>query len=155
MGAEAGRQVALTDAEILRFQRWLQSTAAICLSPVKKALVCGRLGKRMRRLQPGSYGDHFNLIAGGTQALEAAPGPLPPTSPGGVIVQHMPEKYTASFAARLDQIKRIRVREARFSDRLMSGCALVAPGEKHMLVKHSGAQYCLEVANGPLTTTGA
>ncbi|MFZ5511820.1 MAG: CheR family methyltransferase [Pseudomonadota bacterium] len=70
MGAEAQRQVTLTDAEFLRFQRWLQSTAGICLSPAKKALVCGRLGKRLRQLQLGSYGDYFNLITGGGDPRE-------------------------------------------------------------------------------------
>ncbi|MFZ5511818.1 MAG: protein-glutamate methylesterase/protein-glutamine glutaminase [Pseudomonadota bacterium] len=87
---------------------------------------------------------------GGTQALEAVLRPLPRTSPGIVIVQHMPEKFTASFAARLDQICQIRVREARSNDRVMSGCALIAPGGKHMLVKRSGAQYYVEVVDGPL-----
>ncbi len=87
---------------------------------------------------------------GGTQALEAVLTPLPRTAPGIVIVQHMPEKFTASFAARLDALCQIEVREAQSNDRVMPGRALIAPGGRHMLVKRSGAQYYVEVVDGPL-----
>ncbi len=87
---------------------------------------------------------------GGTQALEAVLTQLPRTAPGIVIVQHMPEKFTASFAARLDSLCQIEVREARNNDRVMPGLALIAPGGRHMVVKRSGAQYHVEVLDGPL-----
>ncbi len=87
---------------------------------------------------------------GGTQALEAVLTALPRVSPGIVIVQHMPEKFTAAFAARLDGLCRIEVREARHNDRVIPGQALVAPGGKHMLLRRSGAQYHVEVIDGPL-----
>lgn len=87
---------------------------------------------------------------GGTQALEAVLVRLPRVSPGIVIVQHMPEKFTAAFAARLDQLCEIEVREAANNDRVVPGVALIAPGGKHMLLKRSGAQYYVEVADGPL-----
>jgi two-component system chemotaxis response regulator CheB len=87
---------------------------------------------------------------GGTQALEAVLMRLPRVSPGIVIVQHMPEKFTAAFAARLDQVCEIEVREAANNDRVVPGVALIAPGGKHMLLKRSGAQYYVEVADGPL-----
>lgn len=87
---------------------------------------------------------------GGTQALQLVLRALPRTAPGLVIVQHMPEKFTASFAARLDQICQIEVREARAGERVMPGCALIAPGGRHMLVKRSGAQYLVDVIDGPL-----
>lgn len=87
---------------------------------------------------------------GGTQALEAVLTALPRTAPGIVIVQHMPEKFTASFAARLNSLSQIEVREAQNGDRVIPGRALVAPGGRHMLLRRSGAQYHVEVVDGPL-----
>jgi two-component system chemotaxis response regulator CheB len=87
---------------------------------------------------------------GGTQALEEVLTALPRVCPGMVIVQHMPEKFTAAFAARLDSICQIRVKEAQNNDRVVPGQALIAPGGKHMVLKRSGAQYFVEVLDGPL-----
>jgi len=87
---------------------------------------------------------------GGTQALEAVLTTLPRVSPGIVIVQHMPEKFTASFAARLDSLCQIEVREAQNGDRVMPGRALIAPGGRHMLLKRNGSQYHVEVVDGPV-----
>ncbi|WP_410499389.1 protein-glutamate methylesterase/protein-glutamine glutaminase [Chitinibacter sp. S2-10] len=87
---------------------------------------------------------------GGTQALEVVLQALPATCPGIVIVQHMPEKFTQSFANRLNSICAIEVCEAKNNDRIVPGRALIAPGGKHMLVKRSGAQYHVEVIDGPL-----
>jgi len=87
---------------------------------------------------------------GGTQALEAVLTVLPRTCPGIVIVQHMPEKFTASFASRLNGLSQIEVREAKNNDRVMPGLALIAPGGRHMTIKRSGAQYYVEVVDGPL-----
>jgi two-component system chemotaxis response regulator CheB len=86
---------------------------------------------------------------GGTQALEVLLRQLPVDCPGIVIVQHMPEKFTAAFAQRLDSICRIEVREAKHMDRVRIGLALVAPGGRHMQIKRSGAQYFVEVLDGP------
>lgn len=87
---------------------------------------------------------------GGTQALEAVLTALPRVCPGIVIVQHMPEKFTASFAERLNKLSQIEVREAKNNDRVIPGLALIAPGGKHMLIKRSGAYYHVEVIDGPL-----
>jgi two-component system chemotaxis response regulator CheB len=87
---------------------------------------------------------------GGTRALEAILTTLPKVSPGILIVQHMPEKFTAAFAARLDGLCQIEVKEAHDNDRVMQGRALVAPGGKHMLLKLSGSQYHVAVVDGPL-----
>ncbi|MBI5439096.1 MAG: chemotaxis response regulator protein-glutamate methylesterase [Nitrosomonadales bacterium] len=87
---------------------------------------------------------------GGTQALEAVLTALPRVCPGIVVVQHMPEKFTASFAARLDSLCEIEVREARNNDRVIPGLALIAPGGRHMLLKRSGAYYHVEVLDGPV-----
>jgi len=87
---------------------------------------------------------------GGTQALEEVLTALPRVSPGIVIVQHMPEKFTAAFAARLDNLCQITVKEAETNDRVVPGRALIAPGGRHLLLKRSGAQYFVEVVDGPL-----
>ena len=86
---------------------------------------------------------------GGTQALEAVLKALPVDCPGIVIVQHMPEKFTATFAERLNSLCRIEVREARNGDRLKQGLALLAPGGRHMLLKRIGSTYSVDVVDGP------
>jgi len=86
---------------------------------------------------------------GGTQALELVLMGLPRTAPGIVIVQHMPEKFTAAFAARMDQRCQIRVTEATHGERVLAGHALVAPGGKHMEVRRDGAQYRVVISDGP------
>ncbi len=86
---------------------------------------------------------------GGTQALEFVLRQLPRDCPGIVIVQHMPEKFTADFARRLDKICQIEVREARHLDRVHSGLAVLAPGGLHMQLKRNGAHYQVEVLDGP------
>lgn len=89
---------------------------------------------------------------GGTQALEQVLTALPRVSPGMVIVQHMPEKFTAAFADRLNSICEVEVREARDGDRVIPGRALIAPGGRHTMLKRSGAYYHVEVADGPLVS---
>ena len=86
---------------------------------------------------------------GGTQALEVVLTALPRVCPGIVIVQHMPEKFTAAFAARLDSVCAIEVREAKHGDRVRPGLALIAPGGRHMQLRRSGAQYHVDVIDGP------
>ena len=87
---------------------------------------------------------------GGTQALEEVLTALPRVSPGIVIVQHMPEKFTEAFAARLDSLCAIEVKEARANDRVLPGRALIAPGGRHLLLRRNGAQYVVDVVDGPL-----
>ena len=87
---------------------------------------------------------------GGTDALVQILKALPHDSPGIVIVQHMPEHFTRSFAARLDSICDISVKEARNGDTVIRGRALIAPGNRHTLLKRSGARYYVEVTDGPL-----
>ncbi len=89
---------------------------------------------------------------GGTEALREFLQALPANSPGIVIVQHMPEKFTASFAARLNQLCAVTVKEAADGDSVIRGQALIAPGNKHTLLKRSGARYFVEVKDGPLVS---
>lgn len=87
---------------------------------------------------------------GGTEALTTFLKAMPLDSPGIVIVQHMPEKFTTSFAARLNELCSITVKEAENGDSVIRGRALIAPGNYHLLLKRSGARYYVEVKEGPL-----
>lgn len=87
---------------------------------------------------------------GGTEAVLEVLRGLPVDAPGVVVVQHMPERFTAQFAARLDAQCQIRVAEARSGTSVLRGHALIAPGGKHLLLKRSGARYLVEVIDGPL-----
>jgi two-component system chemotaxis response regulator CheB len=69
-----------------------------------------------------------------------------------VIVQHMPEHFTAAFAKRLDSICRVSIKEAAEDDTVIPGRALIAPGNRHLLLKRSGARYYVEVKDGPLVS---
>lgn len=87
---------------------------------------------------------------GGTEAIKTVLSTLPPNAPGMVIVQHMPAKFTTSFAQRLDSLCQIRVKEASNGDAVVNGLALLAPGNFHMLLKRSGSRYYVEVKKGPM-----
>jgi two-component system, chemotaxis family, protein-glutamate methylesterase/glutaminase len=89
---------------------------------------------------------------GGTEALRVFLENLPADAPGIVIVQHMPEKFTAHFAKRIDELCKISVKEAEDNDSVLRGHALIAPGNKHMLLKRSGARYYVEIRDGPLVS---
>lgn len=89
---------------------------------------------------------------GGTQALELLLQSLPSDAPGIVIVQHMPEMFTAAFAKRLNEICTVEVREAASNDSVVRGRALVAPGNRHTLLQRSGARYYVDVREGPLVS---
>ncbi|MCV2356223.1 chemotaxis response regulator protein-glutamate methylesterase [Paucibacter sp. B2R-40] len=92
----------------------------------------------------------FGSSTGGVQTIEAVLKQLPRTCPGIVLVQHMPEKFTHSFAERLNNVTDLDVKEAKDGDRVINGRVLVAPGGRHMQLKRSGAQYVVEVRDGPL-----
>jgi len=87
---------------------------------------------------------------GGTEALKAVLMQMPPTSPGIVIVQHMPPKFTQAFAERLNSLCQLTVKEAQNGDAVIPGVALIAPGNYHMVLKRSGARYYVEIKDGPL-----
>jgi two-component system chemotaxis response regulator CheB len=89
---------------------------------------------------------------GGTEALRVFLEALPEDTPGIVIVQHMPENFTAAFAKRLDSICRVTVKEAQDNDTVVRGRALIAPGNHHVLLKRSGARYYVEIKDGPLVS---
>jgi len=85
---------------------------------------------------------------GGTEALKDLMSPLPADFPGIVIVQHMPEAFTRQFAARLDSLCRIRVKEANDGDRILPGHALLAPGGHQMAMVRRGMEFAVRVYRG-------
>ncbi|HET8995271.1 MAG TPA: chemotaxis response regulator protein-glutamate methylesterase [Acetobacteraceae bacterium] len=89
---------------------------------------------------------------GGTESLRVVLEALPAASPGIVIVQHMPEKFTEAFARRLDGLCELEVKEAADGDAVLRGRALIAPGNRHLLLQRSGARYYVAVKDGPLVS---
>jgi two-component system chemotaxis response regulator CheB len=87
---------------------------------------------------------------GGTEALKSVLIEMPPSAPGIVVVQHMPPRFTTTFAERLNSLCRINVREAKDGDAVLPGTALIAPGNYHMLLKRVGGTYYAEIKSGPL-----
>jgi two-component system chemotaxis response regulator CheB len=80
---------------------------------------------------------------GGTEALRLLLSDLPADTPGILIVQHMPESFTGPLARHLDTISAVDVREACDGDTVMQGTALIAPGNRHMLLKKTAGKYCV------------
>ena len=89
---------------------------------------------------------------GGTEALREVLEAMPLDCPPIVVVQHMPGTFTRAFAQRLDGLCQISVKEAENGDRMLRGHALIAPGNLHTLLTRSGANYGVEVRDGPLVS---
>lgn len=86
---------------------------------------------------------------GGTEALKDVLMAMPADSPGMLITQHMPAAFTRAFAKRLDGVCRVTVREAQDGERILPGHAYIAPGDRHLLLGRSGANYVIRVTDGP------
>ncbi len=135
--------------------------AAELIAKIKTA-ACARVSKREddnaspKTAEVTSLGRTTNQIValgastGGTVALEHVLRRMPADGPGMVIAQHMPALFTKQFADRLNQLAAIEIREAQENDSVLPGVALVAPGNKHMLLRRSGARYFVSVKDGPL-----
>ncbi len=106
--------------------------------------------ERDRRSEADARLVAIGTSTGGPQALEALLTALPAATTGIVVVQHMPEEFTAAFAQRLDAVCRMAVKEAADGDRVLTGRVLIAPGGRHTTVRRSGACYEVQVRNGPL-----
>lgn len=171
MQAMAAGAVSIVTKPNASLKQFLQDSASDIAHAVKAAAQAklGNLGpatKPRPAPAPGSTGrsgllpgtlvettDHVVAIGtstGGTQALEAILTALPPSAPGIVIVQHMPEKFTGQFADRMNGVCQVTVREARNNDRIIRGQVLIAPGSWHLRLHRSGAQYRVEVFDGPV-----
>jgi two-component system, chemotaxis family, protein-glutamate methylesterase/glutaminase len=150
----AGRLVqAIRKAAVSRVRRLEAAPpAAAASSPATHATLAN--SRDVPELPPIALETTHKVLAigastGGTQAIEVVLKALPPTMPGIVITQHMPEHFTAAFAQRLDKLCRLEVREARDGDAVVPGVALIAPGGKHLLVQRNGAKYQARVKDGP------
>jgi len=129
----------------------LKAAAPIKVSPKLDADAVLPKGKPM----PMSATEKICLVGastGGTEALRVFLEAQPENCPPIAIVQHMPEHFTAAFANRLNSICRINIKEAVDGDAMMRGQALIAPGDKHMLLKRTGTKYYVEVKAGPLVS---
>lgn len=119
-----------------------------------------RIGGKIQRSEgiiksPTAFTTTDKIIAigastGGTQAITEIISSLPETTPGIVIVQHMPPLFTRSFVKRLDSMSRLDVKEAETGDRVLRGSVLIAPGDRHMTIRRNGAMYYVEIIDGPM-----
>lgn len=130
----------------------LKHTLEMVSAPEPKLSVDAMIPPSLR--QPGHVTTEqviaMGASTGGTQALELVLKSLPTHAPGIVIVQHMPAGFTAAFADRLNSICTVEVKEAENRDKVFPGRALIAPGDKHLLLTRNGTQYCVEVKDGPV-----
>jgi two-component system chemotaxis response regulator CheB len=109
----------------------------------------------VRKLRPLADADTVVAVGastGGTDALREVLHRLPADAPGFVIVQHMPERFTKALAERLNRACRIEVREAQHGDRVTAGRALIAPGNRHLMLDRRGSSYTVKVVDGPLVS---
>jgi len=128
--------------------RPLPAVAAPSAGPAVPPLAPARAGEGRRGALPQLIA--IGASTGGTLALESLLTTLPQNCPPVVVVQHMPEKFTAAFAERLDGLSQISVIEARSSNVLVHGMALIAPGGRHLQVRRDGAGHLVaEVFDGP------
>ena len=119
-------------------------------SPLPSAPLQSPAISHARSVLPSNKIIAIGASTGGTEALRFLFKRLPPDCPGIVVVQHMPEGFTAAFARRLNETCALEVKEAEDGDTVISGRALIAPGNRHMLVNRAGGNYTVEVAGGPL-----
>lgn len=145
---------AVKSAALVRFDRPARPVAAPAPLPAPKLTADAMLARRNSdaMIQTTERIVVVGASTGGTEALRVFLEAMPPDSPGIVIVQHMPEKFTESFALRLDGLCAITVKEAADGDSVLRGQALIAPGNRHTLLKRSGARYYVEVRDGPLVS---
>ena len=108
--------------------------------------------KATNQSAPSSKLIAIGASTGGTQALEHVLTALNTDTPGIVIVQHMPEAFTESFARRLDSVSQVHVKQAEDGDLITTGKVLVAPGGRHMLVENRAGKLYVQIKDGPLVS---
>lgn len=127
----------------------IRAAAHVRVTPQKPAEVHARGAKLAPLTQTTDKIIVIGASTGGTEAIKEILLQLPANTPGALIVQHMPPKFTTAFAERLNQQCAMEVKEAQDGDSVTTGRALLAPGNFHMLLKRSGARYFVQVKNGP------
>ncbi len=142
---------AAANAKIKRKKKTISKTSHITTKPKYTAdAILPKSSSQHSMLKTTEKVVAVGASTGGTEALRIFLEAMPVDSPGIVIVQHMPEHFTRSFAERLNSICKITVKEAANNDTVLRGQALIAPGNYHMLLKRSGARYYVEINNGEL-----
>ena len=141
---------AVKAAAISKIERKKMITPTLGVTPKLSADVILQKAQQTSMLKTTELVVAVGASTGGTEALREFLEALPHDSPGIIIVQHMPEMFTRSFANRLNELCKITVKEAENNDSVLRGRALIAPGNYHMLLKRSGARYYVEIKSGPL-----
>jgi two-component system, chemotaxis family, protein-glutamate methylesterase/glutaminase len=139
-------------------QRRLRSPADLPSQTVSPKLTADAIlppPHRRAKVSPTEPVVCIGASTGGTESLRVVLETLPRDCPGIVIVQHMPERFTATFARRLDALCQISVKEAAHNDLVLPGHALIAPGNQHMLLSRRGHGYVVELKDGPLVSRSA
>lgn len=130
----------------------IKAAASACLGKI--ASQASLVSQETSRIKSLTATTHKVIVlgasTGGTQAIEYVLKQFPSNAPGTVIVQHMPAGFTRTFSERLNDICEVNVSEAQNGDTIVPGRVLIAPGNQHMLVNRSGAQYFVDVKDGPL-----
>ena len=121
----------LTADAVIPARSAARAAAAATTTPVTAPIIC------------------IGASTGGTEALRDVLVDLPASTPGILIVQHMPEKFTEAFARRLDGLCQMRVKEAEHGDLVEAGRVLIAPGGRHMLLRRTGSRYTVDIVDGP------
>jgi two-component system chemotaxis response regulator CheB len=134
------------------FQRLRKELPPLDVKPKLTADAMLQRGRVNRSLETTEKLCVVGASTGGTEALREFLEAMPLDCPGIVIVQHMPEKFTAAFAQRLNSICSITIKEAESNDPVLRGTALIAPGNRHCLLKRQGARYFVEIKDGPLVS---
>jgi two-component system, chemotaxis family, protein-glutamate methylesterase/glutaminase len=137
-------------AAYARVNRTRQAAAASVAPKLTADAILAKPGSSSAMIQTTDKVVVVGASTGGTEALREFLESMPLDAPPIVIVQHMPAGFTARFAERLEQTCRITVKEAADNDSVIRGQALIAPGNRHMLLKRSGARYFVEIRDGPL-----
>lgn len=143
-------------------QAFLEESGVLLIDAVRAAAACKLVARRRRRVAsaptpapPPSITPSVIAIGastGGTEAIREVLEGLPVSTCGVVIVQHMPAPFTASFAKRLNETCAIEVKEAEAGDEVRPGRALIAPGDRHLVVLADGAGLRVDVLDGPLVS---
>jgi two-component system chemotaxis response regulator CheB len=162
--ATRGSAMALEAIEIGAVDVVAKPTAAYSVGDLSITLadkIKGAAAAKLNRLRPARAPSRLALAqtthriiamgasTGGTKALEAVLTAIPANAPGVVVTQHMPEHFTKTFADRLNDVCEVEVREAVDGDRVLPGTVLIAPGNRHTVLRRNGANYYVAVADGP------
>jgi two-component system, chemotaxis family, protein-glutamate methylesterase/glutaminase len=141
---------AVVAGSVVQVRRLIQAPSAI--PPKLTADVILPLSRRNTVKEPTEKVVAVGASTGGTEAIRQFLSAMPEGCPGIVVVQHMPQGFTRAFSERLDSLCGIRVKEAADKDAVLPGRALIAPGNRHLLLKRNDAGYYVEIKDGPLVS---